>query len=565
MTLDLRFQTLTDVLDFDSKASAPVRGVTFIDDDGTESVVPYLLVKEEAAARAGALQRRGVARGELVMLLLPTTPDFLYVYFGLLLGGAVPVPLALPSGLGSGEDFTRRTARLATYLGARRLVTTVRMRDTLVASVGGAALEGLDTILAHELRQEARAGGTAFQVVAVGPGDPALVQCTSGSTGQPKGAVLTHGNLVSNVYQIGWSLKVTPEDVSVCWLPLYHDMGLIGCLLFSLYWGLDAVFMSPYRFMKNPATWLRAVADHRGSISPAPNFAYAYTAERARDRHLEGLDLSCWRSALCGAEPISARVLAAFTRRFRPYGLPESACQPCYGLAEATLAVSFHESGRPYRTDRISRSALVGRAVAEVVPRDEPDALEVVNLGRPMPETRVRVVGEEGAPLPEGGVGGIQVSGPTVMRGYHALPELTREVLRDGWLDTGDLGYLRDGELRVTGRSKDIIVIRGRKFLPTDFEWAVEDLDGVRKGNVVAFGHWDPSGAGEGLYLVCETDLPEGPAREGLGREVRRRVAEVTGVTPAVVALVGRNTICRTSSGKLQRGLTRRRFLERTS
>jgi acyl-CoA synthetase (AMP-forming)/AMP-acid ligase II len=553
VTLELQRKTVVESLYFEAKLSGPSRHVTFVDDEGKEEQVSYVRTLEQAFARAGVLQRLGVAPREPVPVLVPTSPDFLYLFFALQLTGAVPAPLAPPASFGDMDDFVRRTERIATYLGAKRVITVGPLQDVLREG-----LPGVQIVLAEHLRAEAERGKAAFDSVKVVAEDLAMIQCTSGSTGTPKGVMLTHENLIANVHQIGFMLGVREGDVTVCWLPLYHDMGLIGCLLFATYWNLDSVFLSPARFLRRPVSWLQAISRHKGTLSPAPNFAYSYVTSRTKDEELVGLDLSSWRIALCGAEPVDPRTLHRFEERFKHQGLRAPISVPCYGLAEATLAVTIHPIGAPLLYDKVAREPL---AAGEVRDTHESGAMLVTNCGPPMPETLVRILDDEGHELPEGRVGRVQVKGPTVMRGYYNLPDETARVLRDGWLDTGDLGYMRGGELRLTGRSKDLVIIRGRNYAPSDFEWAAEEVPGIRKGNVIALGIVDAEQGTETLHLVCETDVDAEDAREKLAQQVRAHVTSRTGVAPAAIELVARNTIPKTSSGKLQRSKMRERYL----
>jgi acyl-CoA synthetase (AMP-forming)/AMP-acid ligase II len=555
MSLSLKFETLPQALYFEAKTAAPTRGVTFIDGKGKERRVPYLEALEEAYKRARALQRLGVEPREPGICLLDTSPEFLFTFFGLMLAGAIPCPLSPPVSFADLNDVVTRVGGVARSLGATRVITAEGMAP--LSEQGG---QGTKVILERDLL--AQDPGGAFEPVAVAGDDCAFLQCTSGSTGLSKGVELSHENLISNIYQIGWCLDVREEDVVVSWLPLYHDMGLIGCLLFSIYWNLGAVLMSPYRFLRRPWTWLQAVSQHGGTITTAPNFAYGYVTERVKDKHLEGLSLESWRVALCGAEPIQPRVLRAFQERFRGSGLRDHVVAPCYGLAEATLAVTFHELETPLRTEWVDRHRLAAGEVSDTDPESE-DAVEVVSCGRPMPETRVRILGPDGEELPDDRVGRVHVSGPTVMRGYRQRPELTQAVLStDGWLDTGDVGYLREGGLRVTGRAKDVIILRGSNYLPSEFEWAAEKVEGVRRGNVVAFGVLDPKQGTEVLVVVCESDLKTGPQRAELEEAVARAVGGATGVRPHTVVLAPRGTVKKTSSGKVRRASIKQSYLE---
>ncbi len=542
------YESLLDALAAAGRECPPDRRLLFLEDRAIDEV-PYAAAWSRSLARAAALRADGVEREEPVLLLVPTSSDFLYAFFGLLMAGAVPSALAPPAGYGAAIDFADRTARIARYLGARRVVTTSDYREVIASVLPEARI-----LLVEPWRGlEAPSG---FEPARPKADDLALLQCTSGSTGTPKGVMLTHGNLLANVHGIGESLAATSADVPVCWLPLYHDMGLIGCLLFAVYHGMKGVFLSPFRFLRRPVSWLAAISEHRGTISPAPNFAYRYATARVKDAELAGLDLSSWRAPLCGSEPVDRRTIEAFETRFAPCRLPAPCVAPCYGLAESSLAVTFHPLLTPLSSDRVSRAALTERG--EVVHTADDDALEVVDCGAPMPGARVRIVDDEGREVPEGRLGHIEVSGPSVMKGYWRLEEETRATLREGWLTTGDLGYLRSGGLRIAGRRKDLVILRGRKFPPTDFEWAASEVPGVRSGNVVAFGLYDDAQGTETLHLVCEIDTGD---PEDVARRVRERVAERTGILPAAVEMVPRNTVPKTTSGKLQRGRMREMYL----
>ena len=278
---------------------------------------------------------------------------------------------------------------------------------------------------------------------------------------------LTHRNLCANVNAINGAhgLATTDADSAVSWLPLHHDMGLVGMALGPLYSARPAVFLPTHVFVRRPAEWLRAISRHRATVSFAPNFAYDLCVRRVKDLDLAGVDLSCWRVAGCGAEPIHAPTLAAFAERFRAFGFRETSFLPGYGLAEHVVAATFAPRGRPIRTDGA-----------------------LVSCGVPLPDHRLRIVDEHGRELPEREVGEITLAGPSVMQGYYENGALTREALCDGWLRTGDLGYLADGELYVCGRAKDLIIANGRKFHPQDLEWGVDELAGIRRGRAVAFG-----------------------------------------------------------------------------
>ncbi len=562
MTLELQFGTLTEALYFEAKVAGETRGMTFVDDQGEEELVTYLQALEEARGTAAAFQRLGIRTGDPIVFVLPTGPDFLYAFFGALLAGAVPCAVSPPGGFGDLDEFAERVAGVVRYLGAPALLTTRGLHELL-----GARIEPARVIDAGLLRVDVAAhGASAWRPVERLPGDLAYIQCTSGSTGRPKGVVLTHENLISNVYQIGWGLEYGPADTLVTWLPLYHDMGLIGCLIGSLYWNIDCVFMSPFRFLRRPIEWMRTIARHRATATVAPNFAYRLVTTRARDEDLVGLDLSTLRVALCGAEPIDRRTLEGFAARFAPCGLPPTAPAPSYGLAEATLAVTMQRPGRGFVFETVSRAALTSERVARPVERQAAgaDAVDVVGCGTPLPEVRVRVVDEEGRALPERSVGEVEVAGASVFQGYYAHDEATRAALRvEGsgrWLRTGDLGYLAGGQLHVTGRRKDILKVRGRQYFPSDFEWSAEEVGGVRKGCVAAFGIQDEAEGTERLHLLCESEVVTDEERRALAAAIADHVARRTGLRP-VVHLAPRGSVPKTTSGKLRRSEAKARIV----
>jgi acyl-CoA synthetase (AMP-forming)/AMP-acid ligase II len=370
--------------------------------------------------------------------------------------------------------------------------------------------------------------------------------------------LLSHRNLVSNIHAIGQAFRINSADVMVSWLPLYHDMGLIGTILLPIYWRIPLVLMSPTAFLSKPIRWLRAMSQYRGTLSPAPNFAYGMCVTRVSDQEREGLDLSAWRWAMNGAEPVNYRTLVDFERAYKPYGFDLRNMYPVYGLAESSLAVTFPRPGQGVRYETVDRRELAnGRAVLA----SGKGSMAVVSVGRAVPGHYVTVVGPEGEQLPEREVGHIVVHGPSVMAGYFENAEATEQVVRDGWLWTGDLGYFADQNLYVTGRAKDLIIVRGRNLYAEDIERVAERIDGVRLGGVVAFGILDAEQEAERVVVICETKASDPAAREAIGRQVAERVSEYCEVVVDEVVLVDSGTIPKTSSGKRQRAHCRELYL----
>ena len=398
-----------------------------------------------------------------------------------------------------------------------------------------------------------------------GPGvagiDPVLshVQLTSGSTAAPKGVRITHQNLLANLFHIGWASGVEADDVVVSWLPLFHDMGLVGCLLYSLYWNLELVLLPPAAFLSRPRRWLQALSDHGGSLSPAPAFAYPYLARRLRGKGLSGLDLSRWRVAYCGAEPIHRPAVERFVEMLRPCRLSPGTILPCYGLAEATLAVTFAPVGRGLSSRQVSLAGLEEEVFA--APRGEGDATELVLLGAPLPELSVEVRDAQGRPLAPGKVGRVFVQGPTVTPGYwspgEGSPGERAGAARQAWLDTGDLGGWLEGELVLIGRAKDVIMTRGRNLSPVELERAAEAVEGVRVGCAAAFSVPDAEQGTEEAVVAVEVRAEESDwSRGAIGCLVERAVLERVGLRPRLV-LLPPGSVPKTTSGKVQRSRAR--------
>jgi acyl-CoA synthetase (AMP-forming)/AMP-acid ligase II len=347
------------------------------------------------------------------------------------------------------------------------------------------------------------------------------------------------------------------------WLPLHHDMGLIGGFFAALFGGIDAVILPPALFLRRPAAWLRAVSRYRASFTAAPNFGYGFAADRVRDDQLEGVDLSSWRFLFCGAEPIHPPTLQRFLDRFAPWGLRPDCIAPSYGLAEGTLAVTIARPRARLAFDTVHREALAVDGKAVDVDAGDRMAVEVTDCGPPVEGAEVRVVDRAGTPLGPSLLGRVQFRGPATTPGYFRDPDATRAVIdTDGWFDTGDLGYLRDGRLRIAGREKDVIVIRGANYFPADFERAAATMKEVRAGGVAAIGRYDPVTSTEGLYLVVETTLTDASEGDELRLRIRGAVSAHTGIAPTAVFLVPRRSIPTTSSGKIQHEEAARLFVD---
>jgi acyl-CoA synthetase (AMP-forming)/AMP-acid ligase II len=500
------------------------------------------------------LREHGVRPGERVALVYPTGAEFLAAFFGALAAGAVPTPLYPPMRLGRLDEYRRRTARMVAASGARLALVEAPLSATITE-----ALAGSPPALGVSTLADLPPGAPCLARLA--PEALGLVQFSSGTTAEPKPVALSHGALCAQVRALNafWPASPGVEHSGVSWLPLYHDMGLVGCVLTALERPGTLTLFSPELFAARPATWLRAISRYRATLSPAPNFGYALAAERIRDEDLEGVDLSSWRVALNGAEPIAPQTLARFAARFAAWGFRPEALTPVYGLSEAALALTFSDPAAPPRIRRFDRRALDrdGRAV-EVA-----EGRELVSVGRALPGFEVSIRDRAGAILGERRVGRVLASGPSLMTEYLGNPAASEAALRDGWLDTGDLGFLADGELYLVGRAKDVLILRGRNHDPQDVEHAALGVEGARAGCAVAVSHLAEGASGERLLVFVEyaRSVPESGRLE-LRDAARRAVLERTGLDPDEVVVLAPGSLPRTSSGKLRRQEALRRHLE---
>jgi fatty-acyl-CoA synthase len=517
-------------------------------------VLRYADLWQLAAGAAQALRRRGVRPGQPVLLLLPTSVSFLATFFACQLLGAVPVPLVPPWSQDRKRAHAERIERVASVCQAGLAITERRF---LPALQGNGASRKLTWLLAQELLAE---GGRDWQEpLPARSAAPAFIQFTSGSTSEPKGVVVEHGAVLANCRFITDSLALTPADVACSWLPLFHDMGLIGHVLMPMTSRVQIVLMPAEVFTLQPRVWLETVSRHRVTVSTAPNFAYDLCAKKLSDRDVAALDLSSWRVANCGGETVRAETIERFCSRFSKVGFRASTFRPVYGLAEATLAVTIPPPRDPPLRERLDRTRLEGEGRA-VLAAESVASREVVAVGRTNSEHEVQVRRADGTLCLEREVGQIEVRGPSVFREYYRDPVATAATLDSGWLRTGDLGYLAGGELFVTGRAKEVVIKGGHNVYPYDVEAASEQVHGVRAGRSAAFGVPNGETGTEDLVLICETRLRDESQRAALVKSVMARVFAATGLRPDAVHLAPPGTLSKTSSGKIQRTLVRSRF-----
>ena len=563
-----RSETLTEILRLRGRGEPARAHIHLYEENGDLRTITFGELYDRASAVAAELARRGLEPKQTVAIMLPTGAEFFFSFAGILLAGGIPVPIYPPFRADRIAEYAARQSNILRNAEAQFLITW-HQAATLARLLQPRVPSLRDVLDAHRLAAAPAPDEphpTEWRAVenlshrARGE-DIAFLQYTSGSTGDPKGVILTHANLLSNIHSIVGGIDVTPTDACVSWLPLYHDMGLIGAWFVPLFTGIPLVVMSPLAFLSKPERWLRAIHRHRATISPAPNFAYELCVRKIPEKDLHGLDLSSWRAATNGAEPVRAETLDRFAARFAPYGFRREALSPVYGLAEATLGVSAPKMGTGYKVDRIERAAFESEGHAVPALASDPSSLEFVGAGRPMPGVEVRMVDSEGRALAERIQGRLQFKGAGATSGYYRNPRATRELIQPGgWLDSGDLAYWAGGEIYITGRAKDLIIKAGHNIYPHEVEEIAGRVSGVRAGCVVAFGAPDARTGTERLVVAAE--IRDKSAAPRISGEITTAIDDAIGMPPDLVRLLPPQSIPKTSSGKLRRSETRRLYLE---
>ncbi|RZL91122.1 MAG: acyl-phosphate glycerol 3-phosphate acyltransferase [Variovorax sp.] len=547
--------TLVDVLDWHAEHHGDRLLVTFDSDDGPITQLSYARLQADALAVAAWLAEQGFGAGDAVAVMLPTGSDFFAAFYGAQYAGCVPVPLYPPARLSQLEDHLRRLSAILCNAEASVLITVAQAKP--LTRLLNAHCETLRQVVTVTDLVAAGAPAAPFVRPAIRSDATAFLQYTSGSTGSPKGVVVSHANLLANVRAMRRAAQITGSDTFLSWLPLYHDLGLIGACIGSLYVGYRLVLMSPLDFLARPSRWLRAIHRHRASVSAAPNFAYELCLNKLADADLEGLDLSCWRLAFNGAEPVSADTIERFASRFAHCGFRREAMFTVYGLAEGVLGVTFPPLGRGPLVDRVDRSALLERGVARPAAAGDAKALQVVSCGLPLPGIEVRVVDAAAQELPERAQGRIQFRGPSATSGYYRNPAANAALIDGEWLNTGDLGYFAAGELYLTGREKDVIVRRGANIHPADLESALASLPGVRKGGVAVFPATDALSGSERLVVLAEVRDADAQAHRQIRAAITAAAVDQIGMPPDDIVIAPPGTVLKTSSGKIRRATAR--------
>jgi len=558
VTAAVEARTLIEVLDWHLAQHPDRRHLTLLQDDTVVlATLTYRELAEAARRVAAGLIERDVAPGDRIAIMLPTSIEFFAAFFGILYADAIPVPIYPPMQLSQIEDYVLRQAGILRNAAACLLITPeegLRLGSVLRNQVSDIArVESVATLSTSAAARPIMAARDASAT--------ALIQYTSGSTGDPKGVVLCHENLLANIRAIGRAINASSADMLVSWLPLYHDMGLIGAWLGSLYFGAPFCVMSPLSFLARPQSWLWAMHRFRATISAAPNFAFERCVDKIDDAELTGLNLSSLRFLANGAEPVSVQTLQRFCEKFGHYGFRREAMAPVYGLAENAVSLTLPPSGRGPIIDRIDRRALTRDGRAETARANDPNAIDIVACGQPIAAHEVRIIDELGRELGERREGRLEFRGPSATSGYFRNKTKTRELFHDGWLDSGDRAYMAGGDVFITGRAKDIIIRAGQHIYPQEIEDAVGAISGFSKDGVVVFGVEDRAFGTERIVVLAESDEADPTARSSLHERAEQTATAIIGTPVEEIILVPTGTVPKTSSGKVRRAAARSLYL----
>lgn len=547
--------TLTALME--ENRTAP-RAVTYLEGENEERVVAYGELYERALGILFHLQKLGAKRGDKIILFLGNNEQFLDAFWAAVLGGITPVPVAL----GISDEHRRKLLRIARKLGKPFIYTDKRSLERIGAFAAQAGeaetLQGLQqrAFLVDTLDDISRAG----EIYRAQPSDTAFIQFSSGSTSEPKGVVLTHANILANARGSIEAAKFTPDDVSLSWMPLTHDMGLIGFHLFMFASRIHCHLMPTELFIRRPLLWLQFATKKRATITCSPNFGYKHYLKVLGDRSIEGLDLSSVRLIFNGAEPISAELCDEFLARMEPAKLKRTSMFTVYGLAEASLAMAFPPLGRPFVANSFRRDSLaVGSQVVPAAKADR-EAVELISEGTPIPYSKLMIARDDDSKMPDEHVGHVYIGGENVTKGYFENPEANAaSVTKDGWVRTGDLGFIHKGELYISGRAKEIIFVNGQNYYPHDLETVAQRAEGLELGKVVAAGAQRKGEQTEKLvvFVLHRSDMKDFLP---VANQVSRLINENTGVEVGEVVPVKR--IPKTTSGKIQRHLLEESYVQ---
>ena len=522
--------------------------------------ITYAQLLQDAAAYAEALRKQGIQPGEVVILILQHGTELIYAFWGAILHGAIPSIMPYLTEKLAPEQYRADLATLISVTQPAAIVTYPQFDAEVRAAVGtGSTVRSIiltDQIAPIASLDFGKLGGNQRQ-----PGDVVLLQHSSGTTGLQKGVALSHQAVFNQLDAYGDALRLSSSDVIVSWLPLYHDMGLIAGFLMPILTGLPLILSSPFDWVRAPYKLMRSVSQYQGTLSWLPNFAYNFCSQKIRDRDLEGVDLSTWRGVINCSEPVRWESHQAFIERFKSYGLRLEALQTSYAMAENVFGVTQSDLSQPPCVEDLDRELFMTKGLARPVGSGQ-EPLRMMSSGKPIPNTEIRIIDVHGKELPPGTMGEITLRSNCMLNEYYRRPDATRESLRDGWYRTGDYGYVSQGEVFVTGRKKDMIIVGGKNVYPQDLETLSYEVPGVHAGRSVAFGIFNEDTGTEDVAMVAESDTTDPAEQARIADLIRQHITKRSAVALRHVRVVGPHWILKTSSGKTARRANRDKFLK---
>ncbi len=527
--------------------------------DGEAQGMTWRALFEGATGYAAALAEAGIQPGEVVVLILQHGEALVHSFFGAMLQGAIPSIMPFLTEKLSPDQYRRSLTALIEITRPAALVTYPEFVEEVRAGIPPES-SVRRVLVSTSVHPAASSQPSLLPGLSRSPDEVCLLQHSSGTTGLQKGVALSHRAVLNQVGCYAGAIRMTSDDTVVSWLPLYHDMGLIAGFIMPLLLRSPLILMSPFEWVRAPHKLLQAVSDHGGTLSWLPNFAYNFCATKIRDRDLGGVDLSSWRAVINCSEPMRWTSHQMFLERFQPHGLRPQALATCYAMAENVFAVSQGGIDRPVTVDEVDARSLLVERVAR--PTETGERLKLLSAGTPIPNTRVRVLDDQRDILPDRHIGEIALQSDCMLTGYFNRPDLTENAFHDGWYLTGDLGYVASGEVYITGRKKDLIIVGGKNVYPQDLEELASQVPGVHPGRVVAFGVFSEENGTEDVVMVAETDTEDAGQRRRIADEIRKRVTRGSDVALRFVKIADPHWLLKTSSGKVARAANREKYLK---
>ena len=528
-----------------------------------ERVITYSRLIYGSAGYAAALQNAGIKPGEVVILILQHGEDLLYAYFGVILHGSIPAIMPFLTEKLSPEQYRRSLSTLFEITAPSAIITYPEFIDEVQQAIKPDASVRV-VLVSNQIVSPPELKASYIETgIKRSQEDIVLLQHSSGTTGLQKGVALSHKAVLNQLDAYSRAINLNPSDVVVSWLPLYHDMGLIAGFLLPILSNIPLVLLSPFDWVRAPHKLLHAVTNYKGTLTWLPNFAYNFCAQKIRPRDMEGVDLSTWRAVSNCSEPMYWKSHKLFLDRFHTYGLHSSALTTCYAMAENVFAVSQGGITEPVTVDQISQRGLLVDRIA-IRSKTSEETINMLSAGRPIDNTRIRILNSHHSDADERHLGEIAISSDCMLSGYYNRPDLSSKAFHEGWCLTGDLGYIAQGEIYITGRKKDLIIVGGKNIYPQDLENLANDVNGVHPGRVVAFGIPNEATGTEDVVIIAELDaniLEDSPDLDRISDEIRMRVTRGSDIALRLVKLVKRGWLIKTSSGKIARNANRERYL----